>query len=185
MTLFEAKRLAEKAGYVVKKNHEVTKKDFTSAKYDKDTVEIDDEHDIKVKKKQRKLRRACPCCGHVHCRCSSTVKEAYRIVREAGFRVISEKFGDDEGTDLSAICTKFLSGSNPESFENITRRAGLDVAKAEFLSAIKPLVGNGLSPQKYNQIAMILGKYKNFGGALLYIAGLMHTAEGRGLNYRY
>ena len=185
MTLFEAKKLAEKAGYVVKKNYEVTKKDFTSKKFDKDTVEIDDDHDIKVKKKQRKLKRACPCCGHVHCRCSSTVKEAYEIVTGAGYRVISEKFGDAEGTSLSDVCEKFLDGGNPENFENIYNTAGLDVAKAEFLSEVKSLVGHGISPQKYNQITMILGKYKNFAGALLYIAGLMQTAQGRGLSYKY
>ena len=61
MTLNEAKELVERAGYaVVKKNHEVTKADFTSKKYDKDTVVIDDEHDITVKKKQRKLARKSP-----------------------------------------------------------------------------------------------------------------------------
>ena len=74
---------------------------------------------------------------------------------------------------------------NPENFENIYNKAGLDVAKAEFLSEVKALVGHGISPQKYNQITMILDKYKNFAGALLYIAGLMQTAQGRGLSYKY
>ena len=47
MTLYEAKQLVERAGYsVVKKNHEVTKKDFVTKKYDKDSVEIDDNHGI-------------------------------------------------------------------------------------------------------------------------------------------
>ena len=180
MTLFEAKQLAERAGYkVIKKNHEITKQDFVSRKYDKDTVEIDNNHDIKVKKKQRKLVRKCPCCGKSHCMCSESVKEAMRVVMRAGYRIISERIGQDDGTKLSEVCEKWLTNAR---FEKIATMASLDVAKAQFLDDVSKLIDHGVSGQKYNEISHRLSDYNNLGRAMLYIAGLMQTAQGRGLN---
>ena len=180
MTLYEAKQLVERAGYaVVKKNHEVTKKDFISKKYDKDTVEIDNEHDIQVRKKQRKLVRKCPCCGKTHCVCSESVKEALRVAERSGYSVISERIGMEDGTKLSGVCEKWLSNSY---FEKMARMASLDVAKAQFLEDVSSLVGHGVSGTKYNEIAMRIDDSPNLDKTLLYIAGLMQTAQGRGLN---
>lgn len=180
MTLYEAKQLVERAGYaVVKKNHEVTKKDFTSKKYDRDTVEIDDNHDIKVKKKQRKLARKCPCCGKAHCVCSASVREALRVAERSGFMIISERIGRDDGTKLSEVCEKWLSNAY---FEKVANMTSLDVAKAQFLEDISSIVGHGVSGPKYNEIAMRMDESPTLSKTLLYIAGLMQTAQGRGLN---
>lgn len=180
MTLHEAKMLVERAGYaVVKKNHEVTKADFTSKKYDKDTVVIDDEHDITVKKKMRKLARKCPCCGKTHCTCSESVKEALAVAEDAGFQVISERIGQEDGTKLSEVCEKWLSNG---FFEKMAGMTSLDVAKAQFIEDVSALVGHGISGPKYNEIAMRIDECPNMGKTLLYIAGLMHTAQGRGLS---
>ena len=175
MTLYEAKQLVERAGYsVVKKNHEVTKKDFVTKKYDKDSVEIDDNHGIVVKKKQRKLARKCPCCGRSHCICSGAVKEALA----AGFHVISERIGANDGTKLSEVCEKWLTNAY---FERVARAASLDVAKAQFLEDVSKLVDHGVSGPKYNEICLHIDEAQNLGRTLLYIAGLMQTAQGRGL----
>lgn len=179
MTIIEAMAIAERAGYVVKKNHEVTKKDFTSKKYDKDTVEIDDEHDITVKKKLRKLARKCPCCGKSHCICSESVKTALEVAEKAGYKVINEKIGEDSGTALSEVCEKWLRDSYFEKVANLT---SLTVAKAQFLDDLYKIVGHGVSEQKFNQISMLIDKRKDLAGTMLYIAGLMQTAQGRGLN---
>lgn len=180
MTLNEAKELVERAGYaVVKKNHEVTKADFTSKKYDKDTVVIDDEHDITVKKKQRKLARKCPCCGKSHCVCSESVKEALSVAEDAGLTVISERIGNAEGTKLSGVCEKWLANAY---FEKVANLASLEVAKAQFLEDVSKLVGKGVSGPKYNEICVRIDESPNLTKTLLYIAGLMQTAQGRGLN---
>jgi len=179
MTLYEAKQLVERAGYsVVKKNHEVTKKDFVTKKYDKDSVEIDDNHDIVVKKKQRKLARKCPCCGRSHCICSSAVKEALAVAEKAGFQVISERIGDSAGTKLSEVCEKWLRNA---FFEKVANAASLEVAKAQFLEDVSKLVDHGVSGPKYNEICFHIDESPNLNKTLLYIAGLMQTAQGRGL----
>ena len=62
-----------------------------------------------------------------------------------------------------------------------TKQDALNMVKAEFLSKIKELVGNGLSDAKYNNIKATLTKQKTYLSALIYISGLMHSGEGRGV----
>ena len=183
MTLNEAQKLVERAGYAVKKNHEIKPRDFKADKYKSDEVEIDDDHTIVVKPK-RKLTRACPCCGKKHCCCSESVKEAYAVAKNAGYDIIpentelDERYGDAAGTALSSICTKYITDSY---YEKLAKVAGTNAADAEFLSDLKEIIGHGVSEMKYKQIQMRLAQKKSITDKMLYIAGLMHSGEGRGL----
>ena len=66
-------------------------------------------------------------------------------------------------------------------FERVARAASLDVAKAQFLEDVSKLVDHGVSGPKYNEICLHIDEAQNLGRTLLYIAGLMQTAQGRGL----
>lgn len=127
---------------------------------------------------------------------SMNLKEAIAIAKHCGFKVISEKYGDDDGTVLTHVIADFLRGGEkgePAPIEKIyianggnpnmsyTKQDALNMVKAEFLSKIKELVGNGLSDAKYNNIKATLTKQKTYLSALIYISGLMHSGEGRGV----
>ena len=80
-----------------------------------------------------------------------TLEEAMEIVTKHGFGVkrMDEGYGDAAGTQLSDIIEEFISGNNQTGIskaEQILRATGrIDQVKAEFIDAIKPCVGHGLS----------------------------------------
>jgi len=119
---------------------------------------------------------------------SMTLEEAMEIVTNHGFGVkkMDEAYGDAAGTQLSDIIEEFISGNNQTGIskaEQILAATGrIDQVKAEFIDAIKPCVGHGLSDKKFNEIKAILGKQKTFMSVLIYITGLMHSAQGNGIN---
>lgn len=127
---------------------------------------------------------------------SMNLKEAIAIAKHCGFKVISEKYGDDDGTVLTRVIADFLRGGEkgePAPIEKIyianggnpnmsyTKQDALNMVKAEFLSKVKELVGNGVSDAKYNNIKATLTKQRTYLSALIYISGLMHSGEGRGV----
>lgn len=127
--------------------------------------------------------------------------EAIAIAKRYGFKVVNEskmdeKYGEDSGTVLTHVIADFLRGGErgePAPIEKIyianggnpnisfTKQDALNVVKAEFLSKVKELVGNGVSADKYNNIKATLSKQKSYLSALIYISGLMHSGEGRGV----
>jgi hypothetical protein len=117
-----------------------------------------------------------------------TVEQAKRIAEKYGFNVkpINESYGDAEGTDLSKVIEDFITGNTATGIskaETIFRTTkSIETVKAEFLDSIKPLVGHGISEKKYNEIVTILKKQKTFMNVLIYITGLMQSAQGNGLN---
>jgi len=117
-----------------------------------------------------------------------TVEQAKRIAEKYGFNVkpINEGYGDAEGTDLSKVIEDFITGNTATGIskaETIFRTTkSIETVKAEFLDSIKPLVGHGISEKKYNEIVTILKKQKTFMNVLIYITGLMQSAQGNGLN---
>lgn len=117
-----------------------------------------------------------------------TVEQAKRIAEKYGFNVkpINEGYGDTEGTDLSKVIEGFITGKTETGIskaETIFRTTkSVDAVKVEFLDAIKPYVGHGISEKKYNEIVTILKKQKTFMNVLIYITGLMQSAQGNGLD---
>lgn len=117
-----------------------------------------------------------------------TVEQAKRIAEKYGFNVkpINEGYGDAEGTDLSKVIEDFITGKTATGIskaETIFRTTkSVETVKAEFLDSIKPFVGHGISEKKYNEITTILKKQKTFMNVLIYITGLMQSAQGNGLD---
>lgn len=117
-----------------------------------------------------------------------TVEQAKRIAEKYGFNVkpINEGYGDAAGTDLSKVIEDFITGNTATGIskaETIFRTTkSIETVKAEFLDSIKPLVGHGISEKKYNEITTILKKQKTFMNVLIYITGLMQSAQGNGLD---
>lgn len=117
-----------------------------------------------------------------------TVEQAKRIAEKYGFNVkpINEGYGDAAGTDLSKVIEDFITGNTATGIskaETIFRTTkSIETVKAEFLDSIKPLVGHGISEKKYNEITTILKKQKTFMNVLIYITGLMQSAQGNSLN---
>lgn len=117
-----------------------------------------------------------------------TLEEAKKIAEKYGFTVkqMNEGYGDAAGTQLSDIIEEFVSGNNTTGIskaEQILRATGsVEQVKAEFIDAIAPCVGHGLSDKKFNEIKLILKKQRTFMNVLIYITGLMHSAQGNGLN---
>ena len=152
MNLFEAKKIAERAGYRVIKEGK------------KDSKMIPP-----WAKKQAMLREAKEIAE----------RAGYRVIKEG---VPSKRMGIQgngmNGSVLASLAEEWITGS-PCKFEVINNSMDLEAAKAEFLSAVETLVGHGVTSGWYNQIESELGRRSNLAGCLLYLNELMQGGQGR------